>query len=78
MSIKEYAREMIASDPVFADIANQNETLWVNDKYLPFSMVDAVCQLVVSDEEHVGFEAGKGIKYDYEHIRRKEGKTAKK
>ncbi len=51
MSIKEYAREMIASDPVFADIANQNETLWVNDKYLPFSMVDAVCQLVVSDED---------------------------
>ena len=42
---------MIASDPVFADIANQNETLWVNDKYLPFSMVDAVCQLVVSDED---------------------------
>ena len=51
MSIKEYAKQMIASDQVFADIAEQKETLWINDKYLPFSMVDAVCQLVVSDED---------------------------
>lgn len=51
MSIKEYAREMIQRDQVFKDIADQRETLWVNDKYLPFDMVDGVCQLVVSDED---------------------------
>ena len=51
MSIKEYAKEMIEKDQVFRDIADQKETLWINDKYLPFDMVDAVCQLVVSDED---------------------------
>ena len=51
MSIKEYAKEMMAKDQVFRDIADQKETLWVNDKYLPFGMVDAVCQLVVSDAD---------------------------
>ena len=51
MSIKEYAKEMIANDPVFSDIAEQKETLWVNDKFLPFDLVDSVCQLVVSDED---------------------------
>lgn len=51
MSIKEYAQKMIAADQVFKDIADQKETLWVNSKLLPFDMVDAVCQLVVSDED---------------------------
>jgi len=51
MAIKEYAKEMIARDQVFRDIADQKETLWINDKYLPFEMVDAVCQLVVNDED---------------------------
>ena len=51
MSIKEYAREMIANDPVFRDIADQKETLWLNDKFVPFALVDAVCQLTVSDDD---------------------------
>ena len=51
MSIKEYAKEMMEKDQVFRDIADQKETLWINDKYLPFGMVDAVCQLVVSDAD---------------------------
>ena len=49
--MKEYALEMIAADPVFKDIADQKETLWINSKYLPFDMVDAVCQLVVNDDD---------------------------
>ena len=36
MSIKEYAKEMIERDQVFRDIAEQTETLWINDKLLPF------------------------------------------
>ncbi len=51
MSIKEYAQKMIEADQVFKDIADQTETLWVNSKLLPFDMTDAVCQLVVSDED---------------------------
>ena len=51
VGIKEYAREMIERDQVFRDIADQKETLWINDKYLPFEMVDGVCQLVVNDDD---------------------------
>ena len=51
MSIKEYAKEMIERDQVFRDIAEQTETLWINDKLLPFEMTDALCQLVVTDED---------------------------
>ena len=42
---------MIERDQVFRDIADQKETLWINDKYLPFEMVDGVCQLVVNDDD---------------------------
>ena len=51
MAVKEYAKEFIAKGGVFRDIADQKETLWINDKYLPFDMVDALCQLVVTDED---------------------------
>ena len=51
MSIKPYAQKMIDSDPVFRDIADRKQTLWINDKYLPFAMVDGLCQLVVSDAD---------------------------
>ena len=51
MAVKEYAKEFIARGGVFRDIADQKETLWINDKYLPFDMVDALCQLVVKDED---------------------------
>ena len=43
--------KILAGCSVFKDIADQKETLWVNSKLLPFDMVDAVCQLVVSDED---------------------------
>ena len=49
--IKPYAKEMMEKDRVFRDIADQNETLWINDKLLPFEMTDALCQLVVTDED---------------------------
>jgi D-serine dehydratase len=50
MPAKPYAREMISKDPVFRNIADLKETVWINDKYLPFEMTDALCQLVVSDD----------------------------
>ncbi len=51
MAVKEYAKKFIDRGGVFKDIADQKETLWVNDKYLPFEMVDAVTELVVSEED---------------------------
>ena len=57
MSIKEYAQKMIEQEQVFRNVADQKETLWTNGKYLPFEMVDAVCQLVVSDEDIADAEA---------------------
>lgn len=42
---------MIKRDPVFRDLAKKQEILWLNDKYLPFDMVDALCQLIVSDSD---------------------------
>ena len=51
MSIREYARKMIEKDPVFQDIADQKETVWMNDKYLPFDWIEGLCQLIVSDKD---------------------------
>ena len=56
MMIKDYAREMIGKDPVFADIAGQKETVWINDRYLSFAHVDGISQLIVSDEDIAGAE----------------------
>lgn len=49
--IKPYAQELIAADPLLRDVADGKETLWINDKYLPFAMTDGLCQLVVSDAD---------------------------
>ncbi len=57
MPIKPYAQKMIDSDPVFRDIADLKETVWINEKYLPFDMVDGVCQLVVDDADIADAEA---------------------
>ena len=57
MAIKEYAAKLIEQDPTLKEIAEQKETLWINPKYLPFELTDAVCQLVVSDADIADAEA---------------------
>lgn len=57
MGLKDYARELVETNQVFRDIAEQRETLWINDKYLPFEMTDALCQLIVTDEDIADAEA---------------------
>ena len=57
MAIKEYAAKLIEQDATLKEIAEQKETLWVNPKFLPFEMTDAVCQLVVSDADIADAEA---------------------
>ena len=49
--MKNYAKQLIQENPFFEKISRQEEALWLNDKYLPFDMIDGLCQLVVSDED---------------------------
>lgn len=45
------AQKYIDRDPVIRRIAAKEETAWINPYFLPFSVTDAVCQLVVSDAD---------------------------
>ena len=49
--IRDYAKKMIESDPVFRDITDRKETLWINDKYLPFDAADGLGRLTVTDAD---------------------------
>ena len=49
--MKDYAKQLVEEYPIFEKLSRQEEVLWINDKYLPFDMVDGLCQLVVSDED---------------------------
>ncbi len=51
MALKEYAAKMVQEQPILKEISEQKETVWINDKYLPFAMTDGLCQLIVSDED---------------------------
>ena len=51
MSIKEYARVLMEQNPMYKGITEQQELLWINDKYLPFDMTEGLCHLVVSDKD---------------------------
>lgn len=51
MKIKNYALEMAKTDTLFKNIIEKNETVWINEKYLPFDVVDSMLQLIVSDKD---------------------------
>lgn len=72
--IQDYAKKLIASDPVFRDVADGKETLWINDKYLPVAMTDGLCQLVVSDADIA--QAEKRLRRFAPFIRRRFPETA--
>lgn len=48
---KEKIQKWIKKDPGLEAVSQAQETLWINPRYLPFDRSDAVCQLVVSDED---------------------------
>ena len=33
------------------DVTEKKETVWINDKLLPFRLIDGLCQLMISDED---------------------------
>lgn len=45
------AKSYMDRDPIIRQVAEKKETAWINPYYLPFAVTDAVCQLVVSDED---------------------------
>lgn len=49
--MKQYAGQLIEENLLFKKISRQEEVLWLNEKYLPFDMIDGLCQLVVSDKD---------------------------
>lgn len=38
--MKDYAKQLILENPFFEKISRQKEVLWLNDKCLPFDMID--------------------------------------
>ena len=58
--MKNYAKQLINENAIFDTISRQKEVLWINDKYLPFDMIDGLCQLVVSDKDIQDAEARLG------------------
>ncbi len=55
--MKDYAKQLILENPFFEKISRQKEVFWLNDKCLPFDMIDGLCQLVVSDQDRQDAEA---------------------
>lgn len=51
MDVKDYAKALAIVKPVIQDVIDRKETVWINERLLPFDMIDGICQLVVSDED---------------------------
>lgn len=51
MEMKDYAKNLASENPTIRDVTEKKETVWINDKLLPFRLIDGLCQLVVSDED---------------------------
>ena len=45
------AAKYINASPAIREVAEKKETVWINPRFMPFDMSDAVCQLVVSDAD---------------------------
>jgi len=51
MPIKEYAQKMIDESSVFRDIADLRETIWLNDRYLPWAEAEKATEAYVSPDD---------------------------
>ena len=49
--MKEYAKKLTEKNVVIKDIINKKKTIWINNKLLPFELIDGISQLVVSDAD---------------------------
>lgn len=51
MKLKEYAKNLASENSTIRDVTEKKETLWINDRLLPFRLIEGLCRLVVSDED---------------------------
>lgn len=51
MEMKDYAKNLASENPTIRDVTEKKETLWINDRLLPFWLIEGLCRLVVSDED---------------------------
>lgn len=51
MEMKDYAKNLASENLTIRNVTEKKETVWINDKLLPFRLIDGLCQLVVSDED---------------------------
>lgn len=51
MEMKDYAKILASENPTIRDVTEKKETLWINDRLLPFRLIEGLCRLVVSDED---------------------------
>ena len=49
--LKEKYKKFIEKSPALNDVSQGWESVWINPRLLPFDLTDALCQLVVSDED---------------------------
>mgnify|MGYP000255656394 FL=1 len=51
MEMKDYAKNLASENLTIRDVTEKKETLWINDRLLPFRLIEGLCRLVVSDED---------------------------
>ena len=51
MEMKDYAKNLASESLTIRDVTEKKETLWINDRLLPFRLIEGLCRLVVSDED---------------------------
>ena len=51
MKVKEYAKKLAEKNVVIKDVIDKKETIWINNRLLPFELIDGISQLVVSDAD---------------------------
>lgn len=57
MKLKEYAEKLAADDSAIRDVIDKKETVWINERLLPFQTIEGLCELVVSDDDIADAEA---------------------
>lgn len=51
MEMKDYAKNLASENLTIRDVTEKKETVWINDRLLPFRLIEGLCRLVVSDED---------------------------
>ena len=53
MEMKDYAKILASENPTIRDVTEKKETLWINDRLLPFRLIERLYQLMKIGRAHV-------------------------